>query len=299
VFNTLQSYRRNLTIDSYLDSYTSIIVPNHKISYLDFGDQSNSKVVICAHGLTRNAYDFGKIGLFLSDRYRVVALDYPGRGESDRFVEDRLYNYNVYIQDSLYFLEGLGVSNKTHKVSWIGTSMGGIIGMSCGAKYPEMFSSIILNDIGPFIHAGSLYKIIKYASEEPVFNDTLSAKRYLKKIYSGFGISRDEDWNYMTLSSFIADAQGKLRMNYDPRIVPRTMAYSTQKDVDLWKTWKALKCRISLIYGKNSDILLKETIDQMHKSKNFESYRVDDAAHAPALNELDQMNWIADRLVNT
>lgn len=127
-----------LNIDRRIDWFHYI--PKHNIAYLEFGDSNNPNVIVCAHGLTRNSYDFTKLANALCDKFRIICLDYPGRGRSDVFEEKKHYNYQVYVQDSIAFLKKLGIKNCT----WLGTSMGGIIGMVLASKYKKLIKSLII-----------------------------------------------------------------------------------------------------------------------------------------------------------
>lgn len=262
-------------------------VPAHRLSYLEFGDPANENVIVCAHGLTRNAYDFCKIASELSREFRVVALTYPGRGNSDYFANRALYNYPVYAKETQLFLQKLGIV----KPIWLGTSMGGLIGMALASRHSDIFKALILNDIGPFMPGQTLARIRKYASQMHLFDDIKAAKQHLKMIYSQFGITEEADWDHMTKYSFTQNKQGQYQMNYDPNIVERNPKGSN-KDVDIWTLWHKIQCSIMLVHGKKSDILLQETVDLMQTTKNIDLYKVEYAGHAPSLMTHDQINAI-------
>lgn len=275
-------------IKPYINWFKLQRIPEHKIAYLEFGSHNNPNVVICAHGLTRNAYDFTKIAKSLSSSFRVIALTYPGRGDSDHFKNKNHYNYEVYAKDTLIFLKNLKIKNPF----WLGTSMGGIIGMVLASKYPKIFKGVILNDIGPFIPASAIFKIGKYARQSPYFTDLDKAQQHLKMIYAPFGITSQNDWDHLTKYSFIQNTHGLYQMNYDTGIINRAKFSKKPKDINIWSIWHKISCPLMVIHGAKSDILGYATIDQMKQTKKFNLHTVDYAGHAPSLMSSDQIDAV-------
>ncbi len=285
--------KKYLTLGPYVIWLKLQLVKQHKLAYLDYGDVNNPNVLICAHGLTRNAYDFEKIARVMQNNFRVIAIDYPGRGDSDYFTDKKSYNYYVYLKDTLLLLKKLKIKNPF----WLGTSMGGIIGMAIGCFYPRILRGLILNDIGPSMPLSTVKKIGKYASLEPKFIDLELAKQHLKMIYKESGIKEEEDWNFLTKNSFKINSSNQYQMNYDPTIVSgMEIDKAKSKDVDMWKIWRKIKCPILVIHGAKSNILSVETVEKMQQSKQIDIYVVDYAGHAPALTNADQIdpikNWL-------
>jgi pimeloyl-ACP methyl ester carboxylesterase len=295
IMNLIQEYKtKSVSISSYINWFQLQYVPSHVISYLEFGDPKNENILICAPGLTRNAHDFDKIALKLSDNFRVISISYPGRGDSDYFKNPKHYNYYVYVKDTLLLLKKLNIK----KPIWLGTSMGGIIGMILASRYQGIFKAMIINDVGPVISHGSLNKIKKYATQKHLFNDIDSCKTHLKMIYSQFGISCEEDWDYMTKYSFHKTEDDLYQMNYDSAIIDgiRIDKKNHKQDVVLWEIWRKITCKLLLIHGAKSEILTEATIDQMKKTRDFDIYRVDYAGHAPSLMTNDQIDFIKNWL---
>jgi len=289
----MQEYKnKSIKLNNYINWYGFQYIPSHTISYLEWGDPKNDNILICAPGLTRNAHDFDKIALALSNNFRIISINYPGRGDSDYFQNKTHYNYYVYIKDTLLFLKKLNIK----KPIWLGTSMGGVIGMILASRYKEIFKGMILNDIGPFISHESINRIKKYAGQTHLFPDLNSGKLHLKMIYSQFGITDEDDWDYMTKHSFSLNCNGKYQMNYDNAILDgiRIDKKQHKKNVDMWPIWNKLSCKLLVIHGTLSDILQKSTIEKMQKTKDFELYSVDYAGHAPSLMSKDQIGVIQD-----
>jgi pimeloyl-ACP methyl ester carboxylesterase len=280
-----------ITIDSYINFMPMQFIPAHKISYLEFGSQ-NEQAIICAHGLTRNAHDFDKIAKALSERYRVISIDYPGRGNSDYFENKNHYNYAVYVKDTIRILESLNIKQPI----WLGTSMGGIIGMIMAAKFPNLFKGLILNDIGPSMPVSTVNKISNYARQRPYFNNLSDAKTHLQLIYSPFGIKSEEDWDDMTRHSFVKNENNQYQMNYDPEIVRGVNSTIPKKkqNIEIWHLWNKIRCPVLVIHGEKSNILLPETIEQMQKTKQFDLHNLKDVGHAPALVGEEEIELIKE-----
>jgi len=293
----MQEYKiKSIQIDSYINWFQLQYIPSHVISYLEFGDHMNENILICTPGLTRNAHDFDKIASILSDNFRVISINYPGRGDSDYFQNKKHYNYYVYTKDTLLFLKKLNIKTPI----WLGTSMGGIIGMILASRYKKIFKAMIINDVGPLISHESLNKIKKYAGQKHLFNDINNCKLHLKMIYSQFGINDEKDWDYMTKYSFHKNSDGLYQMNYDPSILDgiRIDKKNYKKDVDIWSIWHKISCKLLLIHGAKSEILQNSTVEQMKETRDFDLYRVDYAGHAPSLMTIDQIDFIKNWLNN-
>ncbi|AGJ01911.1 alpha/beta fold hydrolase [Rickettsia prowazekii] len=278
----------SIKIGPYINLLPLQYIPQHKISYVEFGDPKIKIIILCAHGLTRNAHDFDKIAKELCKNYRVISINYPGRSDSENFKKPHHYNYTTYIKDTLLFLKRLNIKNPI----WLGTSMGGIIGMVLASKYKNIFKALILNDIGAFIDAAPLIKIGDHAKKIILLDDLASAKKHLKLIYAQIGIKNEEDWDYLTKYSVISTFGGKYKMNYDPAITKGMKNANNQEDVKLWSVWNKIKCRILVIHGMKSQILTKSTIQKMKKTNTFDLYEIKYAGHAPSLMNDEEINYI-------
>lgn len=178
------------------------------------------------------------------------------------------------------------------KPIWLGTSMGGIIGMVLASKFKNIFKGLILNDIGAFIDSAPLVKIAAYAKKTVILDDLESAKEHLKLIYGQSGIKNEEDWDYLTKYSVISTFGGKYKMNYDPAITKGIRNVKSQKDVDLWSVWNKIKCKILLIHGIKSQVLTKSTVEKMQKTKYFDLYEIKYAGHTPSLTNSNEIEHI-------
>lgn len=276
-------------------NYINCQNPDHKMAYLEWGNPHNSKVLICVHALTRNAKDFDFLAQVLAQDYRVICLDIVGRGKSDWLDEAALYGYNTYINDILTLLEYL----KIDKVDWIGTSMGGLIGMFFYIKYPDMINNFIINDVGAFIPKEFLKRIAKYLLfGERNFTDFVEVLNYVKKIYASFGNLNEKQWKHLAESTVKSEENGGYSFQYDPKIAHFVGDFPNLKDIELWHIWELIKCRTLLIHGENSDLLLPETITKMQKIKpDLDVIHLPETGHAPSLMIPEQINLIKDWLL--
>lgn len=250
-----------------------------ELAYQEWG-ADNTTVLFCVHGLTRNAMDFEKLAIAASMRgFRVIAPDMPGRGKSPRLHDPLLYNNLVNASLCLQFLGKLGITN----VTWLGTSMGGMIAMLIANQAPGVIQKLILNDVGCVVSAASLRRISEYVGISPSYASFVEAENTLKLRTESFAIP-DVDWPRFAHNSIEHTPEG-FRLAYDPAIAQGMLMPEPIIDLQLWPLWKAVK-RIPtlLIRGEKSDLLSQETAIQMHATHpHLTRYNVANAGHAPAL----------------
>lgn len=291
--------RNIITLGPYFNFLKLQFVPRHTISYLEWGDKNNKDVLICVHGLTRNALDFEYIGKALSKDFRVIAIDLPGRGKSSWLANKNHYNYNSYVKDVILLLKHLSIDS----AGFIGTSMGGIIGMAIASYYPKYINFLVINDVGPELPKKTVKRIEKYVNLDISFTSLYEAKGHMKNIFKHFGIIEEKDWDHITDNSIRLCDDNKYRLSYDPNILEGTslrkaesLAKTNEEFIDLWYLWKKVKCPSLLIHGKNSDILLESTIEKMYLYRDFDLYEIENAGHAPALihkNDIEMIHkWV-------
>ncbi|ACK71828.1 alpha/beta hydrolase fold protein [Gloeothece citriformis PCC 7424] len=273
-------------------------VGTHKMVYTQWGEEDNPNVLICVHGLTRNGRDFDFLARELAKDYCIICPDVVGRGESDYLTEPKDYNLMVYAKDILTLLHHLNLS----KVDWLGTSMGGLIGMAIASQPESLIRRLILNDVGPFIPQGAMQRIGGYLlKEQPTFIDLNIAQEYMRSKYQPFGNLTDEQWQHLTQYSVKSLPEGGYTLNYDPQIsFPyQNTPLESLKAQEFWQWWEGISCPILLLHGQESDLLLPDTISQMkeiHPDMTVVSFP--DVGHAPALMNDEQIqiikNWLAE-----
>lgn len=278
----------------------------HQVAYTEWGNASKAPTIICVHGLARNRHDFDSLSAFLSAKNRhVFCPDIVGRGDSSWFKNPKYYNFEQYVADMITLI----ARTADHEIDWIGTSMGGLIGMFLAAIPNSPIRRLILNDVGPQIPLQALWHLGKYAAKEPKFASKEEAKAYYKKIYADFGNLSEEQWNTFTENSIREFAPNVYIAKTDPGIndskagwqFMRELIHNPHKalegvffDVDLWDNWRKVQCPVLVIRGQRSDLLLPEHIRKMQRiHPQTELFEVEQAGHAPALLELLQQEKIA------
>ena len=220
---------------------------NVTIGYVEWGNPDAAQTILCVHGLTRNARDFDFMAAALAKQgARVIAINMVGRGTSSWLADPMGYVVPAYAGHVLQFMTELGLGS----VDWIGTSMGGLIGMVVAAREDNPIRRLVLNDIGPFITQAALAQLKTYVGRDPLFSSLEEADRYLRQIHAGFGPLTDGEWRHLAQHS-TRNAEGGLRLHYDPAIkVP--YAQMADADVDLWALWENIRCPTFVLRGSES-----------------------------------------------
>ncbi|HUJ00946.1 MAG TPA: alpha/beta hydrolase [Usitatibacter sp.] len=258
----------------------------HRMRYTEWGDPRNPRVLVCVHGLTRAGRDFDYIAERLCDAYRVVCPDVAGRGRSDWLGDPRDYNYPVYLNDMAVLLGSM----QAETVDWIGTSMGGIIGMLLAAAPGSPIRKLVMNDIGCVVPKASLRRIGQYVGKEPSF-ETLEAYESAMRAFSPFGELTGEQWRHLSLHVAKQDEDGRWRPRYDPGIALNFDA-AIDADVDLRAYWNALHGPVLVIRGAESDVLLAQTLDEMMRRPRTECHVVPRNGHPPMLMDDAQVGVV-------
>lgn len=253
----------------------------HDMAYVEWGDPRNPRVLVCVHGLTRCGRDFDFLGQSLAGEYRVVCPDVAGRGRSDWLKDKSLYAVPQYAADMATLLARLDVE----RVDWLGTSMGGLIGMALAALDKTPIKRLILNDVGPVITAASIARIGEYVGKAPRFDSIEQAEMFVRFVAAPFGALTDAQWRHLTVHSIRTAADGKIEFAYDPGIaVPfrQQQAADAGKDIEVWPIYDAIRCPTLAIRGAQSDLLKAETHAAMaERGPRAERVEIPGVGHAP------------------
>ncbi|ALV07846.1 alpha/beta fold hydrolase [Roseateles depolymerans] len=261
----------------------------HQMAYWEWGQADNPRVLVCVHGLSRQGRDFDAVARRLSDRYRVICPDVVGRGESDWLGDPRNYQLPQYVSDMVTLLARLGVS----QVDWLGTSMGGLIGLALAAMPSSPVGRLILNDVGPTIEFVALQRIAGYLGRAPQFENCQQGAEYLRGISEGFGPHTDEQWLQLSRAMFKADGD-RCRLHYDPRIgqglAGLTPELAKAGEAQLWAAYDAVRCPTLLLRGTESDLLSAATAQAMTlRGPRARVVEFAHVGHAPTLVTEDQI----------
>ncbi|MDH3205987.1 MAG: alpha/beta hydrolase [Gemmatimonadota bacterium] len=258
----------------------------HRVAYLEWGPPDAPRTAVCVHGLTGCARDFDALAESLAPAgWRLICPDLVGRGDSDRLADPRGYELRQYAADMAALVEHLGAA----EVDWIGTSLGGLIGLTLAAHEQTRIRALVLNDIGPFIPTEALQRLAGDLGTDPIFSDLDAAEAYVRLIRSPFGALTDSQWREMAERSTRPDGSG-YRLHYDPAIAIRFVETSG-RNADLWKLWDAVRSRVLVLRGAASDLLLADTAAQMTtRGPGSEIIEFAGCGHHPPLLEPDQID---------
>lgn len=268
----------------------------HKLAFYEWGSPY-APPIICVHGLTRNGRDFDFLARALNEHYRVIAIDMPGRGQSEPLRDIRWYENGTYMQDVLALMERMNLE----KFDWIGTSMGGIIGMMIASLVPDKITRLVLNDVGAVLPKEGLLRIGEYVGKQPKFTSMDEATTYIRRIMAPFGVQEDAHWAHVYEHSFIRHDDGSVAFAYDPGIGDafRLAASEIEKleDISLWMLWESITCPTLILRGAESDILTHDVAAEMcamHSDATLVEF--DGIGHAPTLLDDAQIRSITDWL---
>jgi pimeloyl-ACP methyl ester carboxylesterase len=269
----------------------------HRISYLEWGDRANPRVLVCVHGLTRSGRDFDFLARALCAEYRVICPDLAGRGESEWLKNPMEYVVPAYVADMVTLIARLDVES----VDWVGTSLGGMVGMALASLPESPIRKLVLNDVGPVLAADALKRIADYVGKAPPFPSVEAADAYIRAVSASFGPHTDAEWRFLTENMLKRDAAGGWRLHYDPAISVAFAAQAkTAKDVDIWPIYDAIRCPTLLLRGKQSD-LLSEPVAKAMEQRGPKASRVefDGVGHAPTLIHADQISPVREFLLQS
>jgi pimeloyl-ACP methyl ester carboxylesterase len=253
------------------------------LHYRDYQGARGKPPLICLHGLTRNARDFADFAERYSPRWRVLALDFRGRGSSSYDPLPARYNPLTYARDVLQLLDQL----KIDKAVFVGTSLGGLVMMTIAAMAPERIAASILNDVGPDVDVAGVERILTYVGKDSRFRSWDEAA---DAIAANYGASFDryvrEDWVKMA-KRHCREENGEILFDYDMAIAEPFRATGPVPRVDLWPLFEVLGSKpLLVVRGAKSDLLTEATVARMQKvAPHMQLSTVQGVGHAPELNE--------------
>ena len=230
----------------------------HRMAYWEWGDPLQAKVLVCVHGLSRQGRDFDSLARAMCGHYRVVCPDVAGRGESDWLPDPMGYQIPGYVADMVTLLARLNAVT----VDWVGTSMGGLIGMGLASLKGSPIRRLVLNDVGPTIQAQALQRIGSYLGLPMHWDSVEAAAEYMLSISRGFGTHTPEQWMALTRPMLKPDGVG-FKPHYDPAIALPFKAITPEMaavaEAMLWNSFDAIRAQTLLLRGADSDLLSAQT----------------------------------------
>ncbi len=267
-----------------------------QLAYWEWGAPDNPRVVVCVHGLTRQGRDFDVLARALADEFRVVCPDIAGRGESDRLADPALYAVPTYVGDMVTMLARV----RAGSVAWVGTSMGGLIGMTLASLPGSPIGRLVLNDVGPSLDLAGLTRIAGYVGQAPTWASEAEAIAYMAALSVGFGPHSAEQWAELSRPMLRRDGD-RVRLHYDPAIAAPLAGIDEQAvaigERMLWAAYDAIRCPTLLLRGSTSDVLTAATAEAMtQRGPKAVLHVVTSVGHAPTLVQPDQVAVVRDFL---
>ena len=263
-----------------------------ELHFMEWGAQ-HAEAVIAWHGLARTGRDMDDIAAHLAQRYRVICPDTAGRGLSQwSRAPEREYCFAHYERLAEGLLEHLGLD----RVHWLGTSMGGALGLHAAAGALQgRITKLVLNDIGPQVAASAIERIRNYAGSPPAFDTVGELEAYFRTVYKPYGAITDAQWRRLAESSTRRLPDGRVTPHYDPAMVMQFVHHP--HDYDQWDAWDRLAIPVLVLRGTDSDLLEPDVARQMtERGPRATLITVPGCGHAPALNTPEHFAWVADFL---
>ncbi len=281
---------------------------SRSMAYWSWGNPAHAHVVVCVHGISRQGRDFDTLARALvgpdGKRCRVVSVDIAGRGHSDWHTNPSLYVVPSYAVDMLALLAHLRAQDGAQTIDWVGTSMGGLIGIAVAPQLAMLAGAglrkLVLNDVGPVVQWSALQRISSYIGADPRFASEQEGADAMWKLSTSFGPHTPEQWLALSkpmlrpVTPTAGSSGGAFKLHYDPAIsIPvkaTTPELAAQGEAVLWQLYDAITCDTLLIRGAESDLISPATAQAM-QARGPKAHLVEFAGvgHAPTLVAADQV----------
>ena len=265
-----------------------------QLYYRDYAGPADRPPLLMLHGLTRNSRDFEYIAGRYAGDWRVIAVDFRGRGHSQYDPNSANYRPPTYAMDILQLLDELGID----RAVFMGTSLGGLVTMIVATVAPDRIAGVLLNDVGPQLNMVGIDRIKSYVGKPIIFRDWDEAASALRNrhqtIQPGY---TDEQWNHYT-RRVLRETERGVEFDYDMRIAEPFDAANSGEAPDIWPYYRALAGRpILVLRGEHSDLLTDDALARMATEiPDVETVIVLGVGHAPDLDEPEAVAAI-DRLL--
>ncbi len=258
----------------------------------------NRSTVIAWHGLARTGRDMDELAAHLSHGFRVICPDTLGRGFSQWSPDPgNEYQLSAYARQAADLFDALDVD----QAHWVGTSMGGAIGLVCAAgmfqpQFKGRIKSLLLNDSAPSIADAAVARIRAYAGNPPAFDTMAQLEAFFRQVYKPYGWLSEAQWRRLTETSTRRLPDGRVTPHYDPAMVRQFTDHP--RDYDLWEHWDAIRIPVMCLRGAESDLVLREATEEMLRRGPgalglARVVEVAGCGHAPALNVPEQLDLVA------
>jgi pimeloyl-ACP methyl ester carboxylesterase len=264
----------------------------HRMAYWQWeqtGHLEQPRTLVCVHGLSRQGRDFDTLARDLTSHYRVVCPDVVGRGRSDRLADPMGYVIPTYVADMVTLVARLDVD----QVDWVGTSMGGLIGLGLASLPGSPVRKLVLNDVGPTVEPVAIERIKTYLGLPVTWKDEQEAAAALWSVSQGFGPHTPDEWLELTRPQLVPAPGGGVMSHYDLAIAAPVRAMTPEMlkaaEAMTWQAYERIRCPTLLLRGKDSDLLLPATATAMtERGPKARLVEFAGVGHAPTLVAAEQ-----------
>jgi pimeloyl-ACP methyl ester carboxylesterase len=261
---------------------------------VEWGPPDAERVVVCCHGYSGNARDFDYLARALATDTRVICIDIAGRGESDWLRSPLEYNFGQFLAD----INGLLASLKLKNVHWIGTSMGGLLGMLLASQPSSPVRSLVMNDVGAFLPADALQAIAHNLKSPGHFASLDDVEAHVRHTHRDWGDLTGEQWRHFAVHAARKTDDG-YRLHYDPQITRLLQSFPLAPGIFLWDAWYRVRCPVLLLRGERSGILPPSVAKAMIDAKpDTEFVEFEGCGHVPALIDEEQIDVVRNFVAN-
>lgn len=235
---------------------------------------------MCAHGYSGNARDFDFLARAIAQDARVICLDVAGRGESDWLPSAPHYHFGQFISD----IDALLAHLRVEEVEWVGTSMGGLLGMLLASRTASPVKRLVLNDIGAFVPMDALQQIGRNLQAPARFESLAAVEAHLRHTHRDWGDISDAQYRHLTKHHARPTGDGGFRLHFDPQITRLIQPFPLAPGIFFWDAWYRVRCPVLLIRGDRSEVLPLAVAETMLEIKpGTQLVEIPGAGHAPAL----------------
>ncbi len=280
------------------------------MAYWSWGDPKAAHVVMCVHGLTRQGRDFDILAQALVAQaqaaqlpcVRVVCPDVVGRGQSDWLEDPMAYQFGQYAADMAVLLQTLNAQQPLERLDWVGTSMGGVIGMLMAAQKGDVpVARLVLNDIGPPVSWKSILNMKVYVGEVGQFQTVQDAADALWQISKSFGPHTPAQWLALSQNMVRRLDDGTYCLHYDPQLRVPIRAVTQEQamagEASLWQIYDVIECPCLLIHGAESELLSEAAaVEMSQRGPRAKVVTVAGVGHAPTLTHPHQIAMVSQFL---
>jgi len=275
----------------------------HQMAYKEWGEADNPNVLVCVHGVTRVSDDFDNLARALCKDYRVICPDVVGRGRSGKLRNPQLYRIPQYVSDMVTLLARVLANGERQTVDWVGTSMGGLIGMGLASLPDSPVAKLVLNDIGPTLDAVAVQRIGDYIGQEVRFPTFEIGAKFVRDVSTTFGEHTDAEWHKLAADVLRQEKEGYWVRHYDMGLALPFQSVTPESaksdEAMLWAAYDAIKCPTLLVRGANSDLLSRETaLSMTQRGPKAKLIEIPGVGHAPTFLHDDQIAIAKDFLLN-